>query len=209
MNWMIVLLGIISFVIGSIPFGFIISKAFKNIDIRNFGSKNIGATNVGRVIGWKYGFLVLILDALKGIVPVMIARFFYHDFHEMNALNLSIMMGGCAILGHVYTPFLRFKGGKGVATALGVCLSLVPLTTAAAIVIFFLVYKLSGYVSLGSIIASVSMPGFYYAFFTFGLNKNYSIVLFWVLIVIALLIILAHKDNLIRIYQGKELKATK
>jgi acyl phosphate:glycerol-3-phosphate acyltransferase len=209
MNWMLVFLAIFSFLIGSIPFGFIVAKTFKNIDVRQFGSRNIGATNVGRVIGWKYGFLVLVLDALKGIIPVIIARFFYHEFHELDSMNLSLIMGGFAILGHVYTPFLRFKGGKGVATALGVCLSLVPVTTAGAIVIFFIVYKFSGYVSLGSIIASVSMPGFYYGFSYIGLNKNFSISMFWVLVVIAILILIAHKDNLIRIYQGKELGATK
>jgi glycerol-3-phosphate acyltransferase PlsY len=204
---MIVVFGFLSFCLGSIPNGYIIAKAFEGIDIREYGSKNIGATNVGRVIGWKYGFPVLLLDTLKGVIPVLTVRFFFHEWHNWEPLNVSLLLGGLAILGHVYTPFLNFKGGKGVATALGVCLSLVPVTTFGAIIVFFIVYRLSGFVSLGSIIGSISMPILYIVFISFWREGQLSFSILYSLIFLAVIITVAHRENLIRIIQGKELKA--
>ncbi|WCL48378.1 glycerol-3-phosphate 1-O-acyltransferase PlsY [Leptospira sp. GIMC2001] len=204
----VVLFGIASYILGAIPFGFIIAKFFTNVDIREHGSKNIGATNVGRVIGWKYGFIVLILDVAKGAIPVLFGKFIAADLHDWIPLNLSLLLGCLAILGHVYTPFLKFKGGKGVATALGVCLSLVPLTTLAAVGVFFVVYKLSGYVSLGSMIASLSMPIIYYFFDSLRVVSALSFPLLYVLSAVAFVIIISHRENLVRIYKGQELKAT-
>lgn len=206
---MIIGLGLVSFFIGAIPFGYILVRWKFGLDIREYGSKNIGATNVGRIVGWKYGSIVLFLDALKGVVPVFIARFFFDSFHDWEAVDFSILMGGIAILGHIFTPFLGFKGGKGVATALGVCLAIIPLTTLGAVLVFFLVLKLSGYVSLGSIIGSGTMPFLYFGFYQLGWNDNYSIPLQYVLIGLGILIAFFHKDNLMRIYHGKELKAVR
>lgn len=204
----IAVFGLLSFCLGALPNGYIIAKAFEGIDIREHGSKNIGATNVGRVIGWKYGFPVLILDALKGALPVLIARFYFHEYHNWEPLSLSLLLGSLAILGHVYTPFLNFKGGKGVATALGVCLSLVPITTFGAIIVFIIVYKLSRFVSLGSMLGSISMPILYFIFVSYWNKDQLSVPVLYSLVFVAVIITIAHRDNLIRIIQGKELKAT-
>lgn len=207
----VILFLIVSFVIGAIPNGYLITNLVAGIDIRQHGSKNIGATNVGRVIGWKYGFIVLVLDALKGILPVLFVNFYLPKFVDtsfmQDPLYLPIAAGAIAILGHVYTPFLGFRGGKGVATALGVCLTLVPITTVVAIFVFFTVYKLSGYVSLGSILASGSMPIIYKLFHIFYRPDNYSLTMLVILICIALLILILHRENIIRLIKGEELKA--
>lgn len=134
---MIVILFLVSFIIGSIPFGYIFGKIFKNIDIRNYGSKNIGATNVGRVMGWKFGIVVLILDIFKGILPTWLGLVFSYELNSTNPIHISFFAGIFAILGHVYSPWIQFKGGKGIATALGVCLTLLTIPTLASLFVFF------------------------------------------------------------------------
>ncbi|NCN08803.1 MAG: glycerol-3-phosphate 1-O-acyltransferase PlsY [Leptospira sp.] len=202
---------IVSFLIGAIPNGYLITNLVSGMDIRQHGSKNIGATNVGRVIGWKYGFIVLVLDALKGVLPVLFVSLYLPSLVNVNfvpdPLYLPLAAGAISILGHVYTPFLGFRGGKGVATALGVCLTLVPITTVVAIFVFFTVYKISGYVSLGSILASGSMPFIYKIFHIFFNQNNYSLTMLSILICIALLILILHRENIRRLIKGEELKA--
>ncbi|MDZ4726504.1 MAG: glycerol-3-phosphate 1-O-acyltransferase PlsY [Leptospira sp.] len=193
-----------SYIIGGIPIGFLIAKKIKGIDLREHGSKNIGATNVGRVIGWKYGVIVLFLDALKGAIPVYFASFIDSPY---TLTTTQILLGTMAILGHTYTPFLSFKGGKGVATALGVYMTLVPFVTVCAVVIFVVVYKVSGFVSLGSIIATLSMPIWYLGLVKFLPGSEYSPVIFLVLIATFFLIAFSHRENIKRMLQGKELKA--
>lgn len=194
-----------TYLFGGIPVGFIIAKYVRGIDLREFGSKNIGATNVGRVIGWKYGILTLFLDALKGAIPVYLVSFLPS---EESLPTIQIIVGSVAILGHTFTPFLKFKGGKGVATALGVYLTLVPIVTVCAVVIFFVVYKLSGFVSLGSIIGTLSMPVWYYMASLMVPGSEYSQVIFFVLIATFILICYSHRENIKRLLQGKELRAT-
>jgi glycerol-3-phosphate acyltransferase PlsY len=193
---------------GAIPNGYIISKMVADIDIRTKGSKNIGATNVGRILGWKYGFIVLLLDALKGAVPVLCAKYFAINFVEMDNLYFTLICGGLAILGHVYTPFLGFKGGKGVATALGVCLTLVPWTTLGASIVFISVYKISKFVSLGSISASISMPIIYFTLGHIFHYEHFSFSIFIILVCISVLILILHLENIKRLLKGEELKAT-
>ncbi|MCU0823351.1 MAG: glycerol-3-phosphate 1-O-acyltransferase PlsY [Leptospira sp.] len=194
-----------TYLFGGIPVGFILAKYVRGIDLREFGSKNIGATNVGRVIGWKYGILTLFLDALKGAIPVYLVSFLPS---EESLPTIQIIVGSVAILGHTFTPFLKFKGGKGVATALGVYLTLVPIVTVCAVVIFFVVYKLSGFVSLGSIIGTLSMPVWYYMASLMVPGSEYSQVIFFVLIATFILICYSHRENIKRLLQGKELRAT-
>ncbi|MDF3821070.1 glycerol-3-phosphate 1-O-acyltransferase PlsY [Leptospira sp. 96542] len=196
---------ILSYFFGGIPVGYILAKRFRGIDLREHGSKNIGATNVGRVIGWKFGVLALFLDALKGAIPVYLASFIDSP---LSATTTQIVVGSIAILGHTFTPFLQFKGGKGVATALGVYMTLVPIVTICAVVIFFVVYKLSGFVSLGSIIGTLSMPIWYFGTSYFLPNVNYSPVIFFVLVATFFLISYSHRENIKRLLQGKELRAT-
>jgi glycerol-3-phosphate acyltransferase PlsY len=193
-----------SYLIGGIPIGFLLAKKIKGIDLREHGSKNIGATNVGRVIGWKYGVIVLLLDALKGAIPVVCSSYLASPY---SLTTTQILLGSMAILGHTYTPFLSFKGGKGVATALGVYLTLVPFVTLCAVIIFFVVYKFSGFVSLGSIFATLSMPLWYLGHVKFLPGSEYSPIVFSVLIATFFLITFTHRENILRMIKGKELRA--
>lgn len=196
---------IISYLIGSIPFGYIIPIA-KGIDIRKQGSGNIGATNVGRILGRKYGIIIFILDLLKGfivvfIIPVLICGI---KFPTTSDNLLVILCGVCAILGHVFPIFLRFKGGKAVATSLGVFMWLSPIPIAIAFGVWILTVILSRYVSLGSMISAIVLTGGIIAFENepFG-NGIYITILS---IIVAILIILRHITNIQRIINGTETK---
>lgn len=205
---------ILSYLIGSIPNSIIISKMVRGIDIREHGSGNAGGTNVMRVLGWKYGVLVIFLDALKGaIAVVIIARLFYGPlpFENVSPFDdftlVQIIAGISAVIGHVWTVFARFKGGKGIATALGMLLMLITIDMLIAVGIFTVVVLISRYVSLGSIIAAISVPS------TLFIRENlfhvdipgYSTLLPFVIGVTAL-VIYTHRKNLVRILNGNENK---
>jgi len=205
---------ILSYLIGSIPNSIIISKMVRGIDIREHGSGNAGGTNVMRVLGWKYGVLVIFLDALKGaIAVVLIARLFYGPlpFENVSPFDdftlVQIIAGISAVIGHVWTVFARFKGGKGIATALGMLLMLITIDMLIAVGIFTVVVLISRYVSLGSIIAAISVPS------TLFIRENlfhvdipgYSTLLPFVIGVTAL-VIYTHRKNLVRILNGNENK---
>jgi glycerol-3-phosphate acyltransferase PlsY len=183
----------LSFLFGSIPFGYVIGK-LKGVDVRKYGSGNIGATNVSRVLGKKYGAVVLFLDALKGAVAVLIAKF----------LNLpveyQVLAGISAVAGHCFSPWLGFKGGKGVATALGAFLVISPKTTLAAFLIFLAVLLTTRYVSLSSITAALSYPLLYKLF------EKPSPFSFIVVSLGALLIVAKHHSNIKRLLKGEEKK---
>lgn len=196
---------LLSYLLGGIPVGFLLAKQVRGIDIREHGSRNIGATNVGRVIGWKYGIIALFLDALKGAIPVVAASYIDSPY---SLTTTEILLGSVAILGHTFTPFLHFKGGKGVATALGVYMTLVPIVTVCAVVIFFIVYKISGFVSLGSILATLSMPIWYFGTTKLIPDSEYQPVIFFVLVATFFLISYSHRENIKRLVLGKELRAT-
>lgn len=205
---------ILSYLIGSIPNSIIISKMVRGIDIREHGSGNAGGTNVMRVLGWKYGVLVIFLDALKGaIAVVIIARLFYGPlpFENVSPFDdftlVQIIAGISAVIGHVWTVFARFKGGKGIATALGMLLMLITIDMLIAVGIFTVVVLISRYVSLGSIIAAISVPS------TLFIRENlfhvdipgYS-TLFPFIIGVTALVIYTHRKNLVRILNGNENK---
>ena len=205
---------ILSYLVGSIPTSIIISKAARGIDIRNHGSGNAGGTNVMRVLGWKYGLLVIILDALKGAVAViLVARLFFGPlpFANISPFDdftlVQIIAGISAVIGHIWTVFAGFKGGKGIATALGMLVMLVTVEMLIAVGIFTLVVLISRYVSLGSIIAAISVPS------TLFIRENllqidipgYS-TLFPFIIAVSALVIFTHRKNLIRLINGNENK---
>jgi len=205
---------ILSYLVGSIPNSIIISKAVSGIDIRNHGSGNAGGTNVMRVLGWKYGVIVILLDALKGAVAVVIiSRLFYGPlpFENVSPFDdftlVQIIAGMSAVIGHVWTVFAGFKGGKGIATALGMLLTLITVDMLIAVGIFTLVVLISKYVSLGSIIAAISVPA------TLFIRENifhvdipgYSTLLPFIIAVTAL-VIFTHRKNLVRILNGSENK---
>jgi acyl phosphate:glycerol-3-phosphate acyltransferase len=205
---------ILSYLIGSIPNSILISKAVSGIDIRNHGSGNAGGTNVMRVLGWKYGLVVIFLDALKGaIAVVIISRLFFGPlpFENVSPFDdftlVQIIAGMSAVIGHIWTVFAGFKGGKGIATALGMLLTLITIDMLIAVGVFGLVVLISRYVSLGSIIAAISVPA------TLFIRENifhvdipgYSTLLPFIICVTAL-VIYTHRKNLVRIINGNENK---
>ena len=171
------LLPIFAFLLGSIPFGLLIAKS-RGINIREHGSGNIGATNVLRIVGKKYGITCFVLDFLKGLIPALLAYNLYTftgandtmaiGFLRDNAFDLGdnqfkaqalkVFTGLCAILGHNYSPWVNFKGGKGIANSVGVLIAFMPIGSLILILIFILTYKITRYISLASIIASASLP---------------------------------------------------
>ncbi len=188
------LLCILAFFASSIPFGYIIAK-LKGIDIRKYGSGNIGATNVTRVLGKKYGALVLFLDAIKGAIFVLIGKFFNLNLFELTLIALF------AILGHMFSPFLKGKGGKGVATAVGTFLVISPLTTLFAILDFILVFLVTRIVSLSSLSAVLI---FLLSFPLIERRDPYMPYALIIVLIIATLIFYKHKDNISRLLKGQE-----
>lgn len=203
---------ILSYLVGSIPTSIIISKAVRGIDIRNYGSGNAGGTNVMRVLGWKHGVLVIILDALKGaIAVVLIARLHYGGlpFQNVSPFDdftlVQIIAGISAVIGHIWTVFAGFKGGKGIATALGMLLMIITVDMLIAVGIFLIVVSISRYVSLGSIISAMAVP----LSMIFRENvlhthiEGYNTLLPFV-IGVSLLVIFTHRKNLVRLLNGTE-----
>ncbi len=205
---------ILSYLIGSIPTSIIVSKIAKGIDIRDYGSGNAGGTNVMRILGWKYGLFVIVLDALKGVlVVVLIARLHYGTipFHNITPFDdftlVQIIAGISAVIGHIWTVFAGFKGGKGIATALGMLLMITTIDMLVAIGVFIVVVSLSKYVSLGSILGAVAVP------LTLVVRENifnvnihgYNTLLPFV-IAVSLLVIFTHRKNVVRLLNGNESK---
>lgn len=186
------LTAIVSYLLGSIPTGYLVAKA-RGIDIRSVGSGNIGATNVFRILGKPAGITVLLIDALKGFVACRFVAFgpsAPSEAHQMVA-------GLFAILGHNYTCWLRFKGGKGIATSAGVLLALVPMAFAVALTVFLIILGLSRYVSLSSITAAIVLPiGVWLA----GGTKRMIVLT----IFLSLMAIYKHRANIRRLVAGTE-----
>ncbi len=183
-----------AYILGSIPFGLIIGK-IKRVDIRKVGSGNIGATNVARTLGKKYGLATLILDIAKGVIPVVACRIMITD-----GANLDFwlaMTGFAAVAGHCYPIFLGFRGGKGVATAAGTFLAICPLALVPAILLFVLIVKRWGYVSAGSLATAASTP----LFIHFICHSPRIEIMAWA---IAAVIWIKHKDNIKRLAKGEE-----
>lgn len=195
-NWTTIITPLIvigtAYLIGSIPTGLLLGKAY-GIDVRKEGSGNIGATNLYRTVGRRVGIITLGGDCLKGLLPVVIVKF--------NALppELAAWAGLAAFCGHVFSVFLKFRGGKGVATALGVFLALAPMAVAIAIALFAGVMFLWRYVSLGSIAAAAAMP--LAVFFLGGSGTVTAVTL-----VIAAIVIIRHHENIKRLIAGTENK---
>lgn len=189
---------VLGYVMGALPNGVWLGKYFKNIDIREHGSKNSGATNAYRVLGLKYGIMVLILDALKGFLPPFLASRFGVSG------NILLVIGVLAIVGHSLSFFLNFKGGKGVATSLGVFLFLIPNVTLALLIIFILVVYFTRYISLGSIIAAAALP--ILTAFSPIRNNVGRMPLIIMTLLIGAFVIWRHRTNITRLMNGTENK---
>jgi len=180
--------------LGAIPFGVVITRLFGAEDPRKSGSGNIGATNVLRTSGWNSGVLTLLLDVLKGVAAILFARYVAS---RVSAPALEPIAALAAVLGHMYSPFTGFRGGKGVATGLGVFALLTPGPTALAALVFILVVAATRYVSIGSMLAAAAVP-------LASFWMNYSTVVCTSSALISLLVIWKHQDNIGRLMRGEE-----
>jgi glycerol-3-phosphate acyltransferase PlsY len=204
MNYfVIIIVGLCAYLLGSIPSGYVLVKMFRNEDIREYGSGNIGATNVARSGAKGLGLLTLLLDTGKGIAAVMLARVVgshmglsHGDFSLLLAVSAVL-----AMVGHIFPVWLRFRGGKGVATGMGVTFALVPLAALCALVIFILVFALSRYVSLSSMIAAASLPVLAYFIY-----RGIDMVVLAATATASLLIVVKHHENVGRLMAGTEKK---
>ncbi len=194
----------VAYLFGSIPTAVWVGKAWYGIDVREHGSKNAGATNTFRVLGKKPGKVVLLIDVLKGalatLIPVIASHFYLHL--EVDALiKMQILAAIFAVTGHVFPIFAQFRGGKGVATSLGVIIGLQPIAALICLVIFLVVFIGSKFVSLGAICASIAFP----LVVRFVLKEE-SMWLFGFSILLSGLVIFAHRKNIGRLLKGEESK---
>lgn len=183
-----------SYFIGAIPTSYLFSRFFAGIDLRKQGSGNLGATNLYRVLGWKYAIPAALVDIAKGFVPVVVFA-----PRETPSQLFALACGVAAILGHVFSVFVRFKGGKGVATAAGVMLGLTPLALAVSAAVWAVMVRITGYVSLASISAAAVLPLAVYL-----LEDDKTPALLWIAAAIAAGVIVLHRRNIDRLLKGTE-----
>ncbi len=208
---MILILLMGAFIIGSVPTGSVIAT-IKGVDLRKVGSGNIGATNVLRAMGKEAALLTLAGDMLKGTIPVLVVRYFFPDagiqFSSMASMTFQIsnphvalegVVGLAAVLGHTFSIFLKFKGGKGVATGLGVAFVLSPYAGLMAATVWLMIFRFSGYSSLSGLVAFASFPFCIYII-------DYSVEKIVIAVLIAFLIFITHRDNIRRLIAGTENK---
>lgn len=193
---------VLAYLIGSIPTSVWVSRYFFGIDIREFGSGNAGATNTYRVLGPKWGTIVMIVDMLKGIAAVKLAFLLptYID-NDIYLVNLQLGLGLAAVVGHIFPVWAEFRGGKGVATLFGMVLGIQPDVALCCVAVFLLVLFLTRYVSLSSILASVAFPVFILVIF----NEPEHLYRIFA-IAVALMVLLTHQKNIGRIFKGSESK---
>jgi acyl phosphate:glycerol-3-phosphate acyltransferase len=200
MNEILVLIA--AYLLGSIPTAVLISRSYFGIDIRDYGSGNAGATNTYRVLGSKWGTIVMVADMLKAVVAVKLAFFLPDASHyELYLVNLQIGLGLAAVLGHIFPIWAGFRGGKGVACLFGMVLAIQPNVALCCVGIFLLVLYLTRWVSLSSILASAAFPIFILVIFN---EPEHFYRVF--AIAVALLVILTHQKNIARILKGNENK---
>jgi len=189
-----ILLVIVAYLVGAVPFGVIVSRVFdRKVDLRKVGSGNIGATNVARALGKWAGILTLLLDAGKAVFALLLVRLAMGAF----AFEWLALAGAAVFLGHVFPVYLRFKGGKGVATALGVVAVLNPAVAPALLGLFGVVFLFTRYVSLGSLCAAVGLP---VVMQLFGSPRPFV----WLAVFIAVVVFIAHRRNIRRLLAGEE-----
>lgn len=192
-----VLFLVLTYFIAAIPFGLVLAKTFAGKDIRQFGSKNIGATNVTRIVGKKLGFFTLILDGLKGAIMVIIARFAFYDVDHLHLF--LVLVGAVAVTAHIYPIYLNYKGGKGVATAIATLLALdfsVGFLVICFWIMSFCLFRISAVASILAIFSSIVISSAYDA-------PGSQVIFCWFLF---LLILIRHKENIVRLLIGEEKK---
>ena len=200
--FLIVITFLSAYLLGSVATAVWVGKKFHGIDVREHGSGNAGATNVIRVLGWKTGVPVLLIDVLKGLMAAMLPEFFSLAGQGTALLtNLQILAGVAAVLGHIFPVFAGFRGGKGVATIFGVLLAIHPLLTLSCMGVFLSVLLITGYVSISSMSAGIAFPVFLFLFF-----DTPSVYLKVFSLVIAVAMLITHRKNISRLWKGEESK---
>ena len=189
-TWVICLL--LAYLIGSVPFGYLIGR-MRGVDVRTVGSKNIGATNVYRTVGKAWGFLAFFCDFAKGFLPTFAATRLFGDG------NLPVCVGLACVIGHTLTVFMRFRGGKGVATAFGMMMALIPVPALIAFAVFVLTVWISHYISLGSMLAAAALAVLVWVFPCLPLMRAIAAL-------IAVFVIVKHRSNIVRLVRGCENK---
>lgn len=195
---------ILAYLLGSIPTAVWVGKGFYGIDVRDHGSGNAGATNTIRVLGWKAGLPVMIIDILKGFTAVTLIRFVQSLAPGTDQfVNFQLILGGAAVIGHIFPVFARFRGGKGVATLFGMVLAISPFSTLVCAGVFFLTLFLTKYVSLSSILAGFTFPIAVIVIFHTSVP---SMAVFS--IAVSVLLLITHQKNIGRLLRREESKAT-
>ena len=195
-----VVLIVLAYLIGSIPTALLISRKYFGIDIREYGSGNMGATNTFRVLGSKYGTIVMVIDILKGVFASSLYELLsFYDHHELQRTNFIIGLGMAAVIGHIFPIFANFKGGKGVATLFGMVLALQPVVALSCVGVFVFVLYLTRYVSLSSILGALMLP----ISVLWIWNENEVLYRIFTLLV-AFLVIFTHQKNIGRLLRGVE-----
>jgi len=184
---------LLAYLIGATPTSYVAGKLVRRIDLREHGSKNLGATNVYRVLGWAYAIPVALIDVAKGAIPVVILGPWANG-----PAWFTVALGLAAVVGHIFSPYVRFKGGKGVATAAGMFLALTPLAVAISIPIWILTLWLSGYVSVASLSVAALFPVW------IRLTVPDQPYTFWAAVVLAVIIFYSHRHNIRRLREGTE-----
>ena len=196
------LLIIVAYLIGSIPTSVWVSKHFFGIDIRDYGSGNAGATNTFRVLGSKWGSFVMLVDVIKGVVATSLYLLLPHYLtNELHQTNFMLGLGLAAVLGHIFPIWANFKGGKGVATLLGMAVAIQPIVAACCIAVFLTVLFLTRFVSLSSVLAGIA----FMVFILFVFNEQPTFYRIFA-VMVALMVVLTHQKNIGRILNGTESK---
>jgi acyl phosphate:glycerol-3-phosphate acyltransferase len=183
-----------SYLLGAVPTSYLAARLFRGIDLREHGSRNLGATNLYRVLGWRYAIPVGLIDAAKGLIPVLVFA------PRVSSSELfALVCGLTAVVGHVFSVFVGFKGGKGVATAAGVMLGLTPAALGVALVVWLVLVYATGYVSVGSIVAAAVFP-----LAVLLVDRPERWEMFWLDVAVAAAIIWLHRANIRRLLNGTE-----
>ena len=192
-----------AYLVGGIPFGFLIGK-MRGVDVRTVGSKNIGATNVFRTVGKSWGLVAFACDVLKGLLPTLAARMLHGGtLCESCGIRLALAVGVLTVVGHMFTPYMRFRGGKGVATAFGMLLGLVPGVVGVAFALFAVVFAATHYISLGSCSAATFLAVAIW-FPILGTAGSADLPQCVLVTLIALVIVIKHRSNIGRLVKGNE-----
>lgn len=194
-----ILLLVVAYLLGSIPTAVWVGKYFYNIDVREHGSGNAGATNVFRVLGKKAGIPVLIIDVLKGLFATLLASYAPLANNSFELINFQLCLGAVALIGHIFPVFASFRGGKGIATLLGIIIAIVPSAAMLAILVFILVLVSSKIVSLSSMIAAIAFP-----IIIIFIQKTNEMSLITFSLLISIIVIITHRKNIVRILKKEE-----